>query len=325
MTKDDDIIPRDMRDVLEEFAAKAAAIITPFATVVEALPLPSHVYHYTNDAGLQGILHSGTLWLTDIFDLNDPSELRHGFAQATRILKGRAAAGPPESDLFAGQFERFLIDGGIEAAAHFFVCSFSKSGDELGQWRAYADNGRGYSLGFDPKLLEDGFTKKDGVPIAANSTFPVTYDDAELAGLQHHLMDEAFPLISLPRGRGLSPSQINAYMGDLLVYLSVEALRQVLFFKHHAYRSEAEYRFLEVFHADQPPPAALYRNRPYALVRYREYDWRAAVARALRQIVIGPSADPIKAPQFARDCLKAFHPRPQDVEVVNSEIPYRAV
>jgi hypothetical protein len=33
---------------------------------------PPIIYHYTNDAGLRGILESGKLWLTDIFDLNDP-------------------------------------------------------------------------------------------------------------------------------------------------------------------------------------------------------------------------------------------------------------
>jgi hypothetical protein len=300
--------------------------VTSFVTELEALPIPPRIYHYTNDAGLRGILRSGTLWLTDIFDLNDPSELRHGFKQATRILTERAAVGARETQHFAKEFERFLLSGGVEAAAYFFVCSFSKWGDELGQWRAYADNGRGFSLGFDSKPLESAFTKHhDGTPVANNSTFFVSYDDEKLSGMQRSLIDAVFPLISLPRGRPLTRAEIDGYMKELFVYVSVEALRQVLFFKHHAYQNEGEFRFLQVFRADEPAPAILYRDRPYTLVRHREFDWRGVAAGALRQITIGPSADPIKAPQFARDCLRAFHPAPDQVEIVISEIPYRAV
>jgi Protein of unknown function (DUF2971) len=36
----------------------------------------------------------------------------------------------------------------------FFALSFSATFDELGQWRAYADDGRGYALGFDTEKLE---------------------------------------------------------------------------------------------------------------------------------------------------------------------------
>jgi hypothetical protein len=65
------------------------------------------IYHYTNSAGLKGILESGNLWFSDIFGLNDPSELRHGLGCAIDILKA----------------QRFDIDAGIEAG----------DGDDLGQ------------------------------------------------------------------------------------------------------------------------------------------------------------------------------------------------
>jgi hypothetical protein len=37
---------------------------------------PHIIYHYTGDVGLRGILETGQLWLTDVYGLNDPSELR---------------------------------------------------------------------------------------------------------------------------------------------------------------------------------------------------------------------------------------------------------
>ena len=78
-------------------------------------------------------------------------------------------------------------------------------------------------------------------------------------------------------------------MGDLLVYVSVETLQQVLFFKHHAYRNEAEYRFLEVF-----PSTCSTVPQPYGLVRYLIRPARRG-CESLRQIVIGPSATSIRA------------------------------
>src|SRR5437660_1488781 len=114
MTNTDDTIPSDMAQALEEFERKAGAIVSLFLAS-EQEPIPPLIYHYTNDVGLRGILRTGSLWLTDIFDLNDPSELRHGSSQAARILKERTAEGPREVQDFAERFERFLLNGGVEA------------------------------------------------------------------------------------------------------------------------------------------------------------------------------------------------------------------
>jgi Protein of unknown function (DUF2971) len=111
------------------------------------------IYHYTNDAGLKGIIESGKLWFSDIFGLNDPSEFRHGLKVAIDVLKSRTTGARPEIATFASQLERFDVDAGIEAAGHFFICCFSGDSDDLGQWRAYADDGRGYALGFNTAPL----------------------------------------------------------------------------------------------------------------------------------------------------------------------------
>jgi len=150
-------IPQDMMEALAKFCSTADQIVNSFCKTLESQKPPKIGYHYTNDVGLKGILETGQLWLTDIFNLNDPSELSHGFSHAVNILNDRTANGPPESKQFAREFSNFH-QRGMQEAAHFFVCSFSKDGADLGQWRAYADNGRGYALGFDTKFLETAFT-----------------------------------------------------------------------------------------------------------------------------------------------------------------------
>ena len=248
--------------------------------------------------------------------------MSHGFSHAVNILNGKAAEGPPESQVFAKHFSAFH-KAGMQGSAHYFVCSFSADGNDLGQWRAYADNGRGYALGFDAKALEDVFTKENGVAIPNNCSFQVTYKGAVLTDIHRKMIDSMFDLISLPRGKHMESATRNAYLKELSVTLSVHVLRAALFFKHEAYRNESEYRFLQIHRADVPPPEVKRRYRSYELVKYREFDWKRLQAGALKQIVVGPAADPAKATRFATDCLAACNV--EDVEVVCSDIPYRAV
>ncbi len=314
-----DLFPSDMRDAIVKFQAEAKQIVASFLTTLESYQAPPTVYHYTNDTGLRGILEGGHIWLTDIFSLNDPSELRHGLSRVVIILNEKAASGPAESKLFAKQFGS--LDEALHRSAHYFVCSFSEAGDDLGQWRAYADNGRGYALGFDTQALEEAFGKGYETATSNNAAFPVTYCDSTLDDIQRRLIDRMFTLISLPRGRNLSEPAIRAYIVELSVALAANALHAVLFFKHEAYNNEREYRFLEVHRADAPPQVKL-RSLPYSLIRYREFDWKNAAGEALKKIVIGPAANQEKARRFAGDCVRAFISNA--VDIVPSVIPYRA-
>jgi hypothetical protein len=316
-------IPRDMVKAILGYDAEATKILQAFVNTIEAKKPPPVVYHYTNDAGFAGIIESGQLWFSDIFALNDPSELRHGLGIAIDRLKSMSTDARPEIATFASMFERFDFDAGIEAAGHFFICCFSADGDDLGQWRAYADNGQGFALGFDTSSLEHAFAKKKGKPVKQHSTFHVTYDDDELARIQASLVDLIDPLISLPRTTRVRGNSLHAYMMDLLIYHSMNVVRGVMFFKHEAYRNEKEYRFQQLFRRDKAAPDVKYRRRDTSLVRYRTFDWRKRAPGVLKKIVIGPAADRVKAARFAKDCLAAFHANPDGVELVYSKIPYR--
>jgi hypothetical protein len=152
MAKTGPRIPPAMAAALRQCEADGAKILQEFIRTVEAKAAPPLLYHYTNDTGLAGIIESGQLRFSDIFAMNDPSELRHGLSVAIDILKSRITSGRPEIATFASLLERFDIDVGIEAVGHFFICCFSSDGDDLGQWRAYGNNGRGFALAFDPPL-----------------------------------------------------------------------------------------------------------------------------------------------------------------------------
>ena len=169
--------------------------------------------------------------------------------------------------------------------------------------------------------LENGFTKRGGIPTPNNSTFHITYNDARLLGIQSQIVEKMRNLIMLPAGRSLQNSAITVYMAELQMLLTLHILQTILFFKHEAYANEREFRFLQIHKADEPPTVKV-RARRYGLVKYREFDWRSIAPDALKKIVVGPAADYGATSQFAKDCLGLFHLN--NVEVARSEIPYRA-
>ena len=315
-----DDLPSDARDLANSYLNLEC--VTEFGAILEKEKPPPLIYHYTNGDGLRGILESGCLRFTSIFNLNDPSELHHGVSHACRIIDDASAAvnAPAELKLFARGFTEALR-GNIETTARYLVCCFSRQGDELGQWRAYADDGRGFVLGFDATILEQAFSK--AAP-GNHSTFPVTYDDAKLRQLQDGIVTATLPYISAPSKRGWGTDVVARYEGEIRGTLAAHILHSATFFKHAAYKNEDEYRFLQLHNPRRPVEGIKLRSRPYELIRYREFDWRAPAAAALKQIAIGPAADARMAFRFVDDCIREFFPAEHSVNIRKSEIPYRS-
>ena len=93
---------------------------------IEANPAPETIYHYTDDRGLAGILESGRIRLTEIFGLNDPTELRHGVSPAIRLLRTAAGRGERFEIRQFSQNVAAMFHYGIEEIAYLFVCLFSE-------------------------------------------------------------------------------------------------------------------------------------------------------------------------------------------------------
>lgn len=313
-----------MLDKLENMLSQGSSlnqqIIDKLLDDVNLEPAPKEIYHYTNDIGLNGILESGTLRFTDIFGVNDPSEIKHGFSHALTILDKLAVSASPLEKEFVQRFHQ-LYEEQLDRTANFFICSFTKARDDLSQWRAYADNGRGFSLVFDGDQLEKGFALPNGVPSESNTTFSVRYNDTEVYGIHDQIVTNLFPILSNAAIQRLAANIRNNFLMRVSSELSVRLIHSAIFYKHEAYKPESEYRFMQVYRGDLPVPNLKERPRSYGMVRYTEYDWRKYSDSTLKKIIIGPSANKRKAREFAEECLKkhGFH----NVQVEDSAIPYR--
>src|SRR6266481_7110439 len=122
------------------------------------MPAPGTLYHYTTQAGLLGIIKCRCLWTTNIFYLNDSREFNYALELARTGLKERLS-GPAARNEQKQFYESALttlddVAPIIPQALSLHVGSFSAKGDSLSQWRAYTQNGIGFSLGFDEAYLQ---------------------------------------------------------------------------------------------------------------------------------------------------------------------------
>ena len=307
-------------------------IIGTFLTSLENRRSRSLIYHYTDDRGLYSILTGGKLWFSDIFDLNDPSELYHGVDVAVNAAR-RLARRKNATNIFQ-YFAKKLRSGlreSVESTACYFVCCFSEDGDDLGQWRAYAADGQGYALGFDRQELEDAFLAlyhegvKEGVYNPFIGTFSVNYNKGDAQKIHEKLIECVKPFLEPVDHETYDLESEKQFLIRLSANLSSDLLLTSLFFKHDAFRNEKEYRFLQALGKPAGAQDIKYRLRPHSLVKYREFDWRALAPNALRKIVIGPAADLKASDEFVTDYLDASDYLPDHVvNISKSDIPYRS-
>lgn len=123
--------------------------VLPDLTDPYYLPQDSEsLFHYCSEAGFWGIFTSLTLWLSSVWAMNDADELWWGRKAVGLVLGRNAETFPPE-------FRDFILSSLAKPDLHTLplVTSFSRNGDLLSQWRAYADDGTGFAIKFNPKVI----------------------------------------------------------------------------------------------------------------------------------------------------------------------------
>lgn len=124
-------------------------------------PVPKTLYHYTDAAGLLGIVMSGTVWATHSAYLNDASEFQYGVALMEKVAEEATAKAKPntwealclEAISLNAIEQRDRDSAQATEGEQFFVTCFSAERDRLSQWRGYGKSIGGYALGFPFKHL----------------------------------------------------------------------------------------------------------------------------------------------------------------------------
>lgn len=106
------------------------------------------LYHYCDAEAFLAICTSKKMRFSDIFSMNDFMEMHWGY----RIWeKAASALIDTVGREFLDKIDEVFHNSGIFGLV--VTSCFSLDGDVLSQWRAYADDGQGYAIGFNARDL----------------------------------------------------------------------------------------------------------------------------------------------------------------------------
>lgn len=106
------------------------------------------IYHYCDASTFHSICTHKTIRLSDLFSMNDFLEIHWGYS----IWEKAATIALSEvGKEFLDKIDEIIHFSGVKGL--LLASCFSQNGDVLSQWRAYADDGKGYSIGFSANNL----------------------------------------------------------------------------------------------------------------------------------------------------------------------------
>jgi hypothetical protein len=286
------------------------------------------LYHYTDARGLKGIIESETIWFTDYRHLNDPSELTHGIKMAHDVMSNSRGREDPHGREFMDCLADMLSTKNFSGRFEFFIASFSRDRDELSQWRAYADNGRGYAIGFAPRVFRIEESRPDLKPNEITFVGPVLYDIGEVMHRHALAIDEAAAIFleavnahaDVVKDETIRDHFIQQLCRDII---SAPLIWNCLTSKHPAYKREKEVRFLMLNQRNNLMPYIKTRLRGGEIVPYIPHPQPIREPRMIAEIVAGPAAG-ADAERTVRTMLNSFKMDP-NIPISRSDIPYRAL
>lgn len=270
---------------------------------------PDHVYHYTSAEGLHGILQSNSVWAADCRFLNDSSESQVGVSKARDLSRSRRFS--TKDDRLVEFYRQLSASLRREPPEPNFIFSLSEREDDLTQWRTYANDGLGFTIGFSTEKLLENSQENNG----EFEFSKVIY----LSRTQDKLVREVFDQISdyFARNKDID-AELAAITLDWLV------ANYSTLFKHSSFKSEKEWRVNTYNLIDDDDQVVRVRANcgrliPYIPLNLGKLDEdRLPITR----IGIGPS---FKDPTVRYAVDKLCRQTGFDVEIYNADSPYRRV
>ena len=240
--------------------------------------MPRRLHHYTNAAGLLGIIQSRTIWATDCRFLNDSTEYvyaQQALAQALSHLPNpaldpthhlhRIAAEVGDEIAKLGK----IVNDGVDNDFRVAVTCFCDDGDLLSQWRGYAPN-HGYSIEFDHQTLDAAAQAVDCIELGELRR--IEYGPGAIAQLATFAAD------------GVSSDNLN-HPGVHGYHHALQLAANAASVKHEGFAEEREWRLVLVQYAHNDATQILFRPTPIAVVPYMRVPIDPAAICSIR---VGP-------------------------------------
>jgi Protein of unknown function (DUF2971) len=257
---------------------------------------PPLLYHYTDAAGLLGMLKTRHLWATNSRFMNDPTEMDFAARIVLETAEDQAVNYP--TVLFnrvMREIKDFLKIYSPEQNDEYVSC-FCENGDLLSQWRGYGALGGGYALGFDSQYI--GLTHYQNLKKPEPVLRRVLYDQKQQKNLVGRFIRLLLDWETLRRKRYHKNIDIDSRdeAWDKFNWFLSECLNC---FKDPAYSEEQEWRVIQYGRNmdSEKFVETQFRASRNRIVEYVELDFSRPTGKLrgqlpLKSIRYGPTLDP---------------------------------
>jgi hypothetical protein len=287
------------------------------------------LYHYTSAEGFKGIIESDSIWLTSIANLNDPSEFLHGLDIAKELVTAASKHADRRVGFFFDQ-----IPGGLSKIAsrrQTYIASFSRHQNDLGQWRSYASDGKGISIGFSAQAFSISSEPALELPVPQRCIIAsVDYNRDSIKAKQAAAINKSIALLERSEVLdALDPDNFKPFFVEMSVHLCTVLMWNSLIAKHTAYEHEREVRLILYSHHRDLQPFIKTRIRGSEIVSYIPTPFMPVLKTpgSLTEVMLGPAA-PLGSLAGVLNILKAGGIDTDEegpVRVYQSDTPYRSL
>ncbi len=310
---------RDFTSMDKTLAVLSEAFV---ASLVERQQNPPELlFHYTNSAGMRGILDSSRLWATNFRFLNDSSEVAYGVTLFTLVVKELLK--DTKNEIVSAFLNRTLVTANaFEGMFDCYIACFCERDDLLNQWRVYAGSGGGFAIGL--KGDEIGRRWGDLHPTQDFLLRKVIYDEEEQKKLILEVLDSTIQaLIKATEGATLGDS--NMLIARCCQFVRSHVAEYLICFKHPAFEVEKEWRLCHIVSTHEQDHIQ-FRDGPYGLTPYICLDPTPMAGvhhnrLPISRITHGPASDPANVRFALEKLLRAkgyWH-----IEIAGSTLPIR--
>ena len=274
--------------------------------LIFGVPPGKYLFHYTDLAGLHGIIANKDLWLTDSRYSNDSEEMRHGYKVAETVINDlEAKGGDPQWLEYLGKVRELLARPSVEAV---YITCFCLEGNLLSQWRGYAASGNGVSLEFDPPQFRN-ITADDSPSRGLMRLWKVFYDEPKQKGIMGHAINFGYQRAGTLDEKAKSASEAIFFF--------------VPTFKHSDFHQENECRLIFTPPPDCKVPPKFRVGRGMLIPYYSVSSLTEGnFTLPIKRIVVGPS--PLREMNAASvKAMLAAHGY-EGIAVESSNTPFRA-
>ena len=291
-----------------------------FNTEIVKKSKPKELYHYTSPKALKGILKSNNLWFSNIYFLNDKSEMKYTYLLTLELLKNFKHTLVP--DFYQKILSRaeymtcntyYEEESEIFARLEYYVLCLSTENNCLNLWSNYTktNDKTGYNIAFSLDKLQDCIDSK-GYEFFAFA--PVCYDVEK----QKEMLTNTILKYNERYKNAKNGKDKQIVLWDIIDNFKIYSV----FLKHPAFFAENEYRIVIGIRTHSHEENCEFEIQNGIFVLHIEHEMPDPEENSIiNSITISPTCDKELAVYSLRKFTNAM--KHYNVEIYSSDIPLR--